>query len=54
MRFRRLGEKGEALFMYNTINGRYAPCEIDEHTGKACKASFDNSPWEGKNMFYLP
>jgi twinkle protein len=52
MRFRHLGEKGEALFMYNTINGRYAPCEIDEHTGKACKASFDNSPCEGKNMFY--
>jgi len=46
VKFRHLGEKGEATFMYNTINGRYAPCEIDEQTGKAWKGEFDNEVWE--------
>jgi len=45
VKFKHLGQKGKALFMYNTINGRYAPCEIDEQTGKAWKAEFDNEAW---------
>ncbi|MDR3118839.1 MAG: hypothetical protein LBU44_05395, partial [Mediterranea sp.] len=45
VKFRHLGQKGEALFMYNTTNGRYVPCEIDEQTGKAWKATFDNTPF---------
>ncbi len=46
VKFRHLGEKGEAIFKYNTMNGRYAPCKIDEQTGKAWKAEFDNESWE--------
>jgi len=42
VRFKHLGGKGKALFMYNTVNGRYAPCEIDTQTGKAWKATFNN------------
>jgi twinkle protein len=45
VKFRHLGEKGEALFKYNTTNGRYVPCEIDEQTGKAWKAQFNNTGW---------
>ena len=46
VRFKHLGGKGKAVFMYNTINGRYAPCEIDTQTGKAWKAEFDNEGWD--------
>ncbi|MDR3118972.1 MAG: hypothetical protein LBU44_06090 [Mediterranea sp.] len=45
VKFRHLGQRGEALFMYNTTNGCYVPCEIDEQTGKAWKATFDNTPF---------
>jgi twinkle protein len=45
VRFRHLGGNGEATFAYNTVNGRYAPCEIDVHTEKACDAVFDNAMW---------
>lgn len=47
VKFKHLGQKGKALFMYNTVNGRYVPCEIDEQTGKAWKATFDNEGWIG-------
>jgi len=49
VKFRHLGEKGEAVFKYNTVNGRYTPCEIDEQTGKAGKAEFDNEPFSTVN-----
>jgi twinkle protein len=45
VRFRHLGENGEAPFIYNTVNGRYAPCDIDEQSGKGCDAQFDNTVW---------
>jgi twinkle protein len=50
VKFRHLGEKGEALFTYNTTNGRYVPCEIDQYTGKACNAMFDNAGWSERGF----
>ncbi|MCI1647132.1 MAG: DNA primase, partial [Bacteroides sp.] len=27
VKFKHLGSRGEALFVYNVVNGRYSPCE---------------------------
>jgi len=48
VKYKHLGTKGEAVMMYNQINGRYMCCEIDPQTGKAWKAQYDNEPWEDK------
>lgn len=45
VKFRHLGGRGIASFVYNTANGRYSPCEEDEDTGKATDPDFDNGSW---------
>lgn len=45
VKFRHLGNIGKATFQYNTVNGRYSPCQIDESTGKGHNPQFDNTEW---------
>lgn len=49
VKFRHLGGKGIASFVYNTANGRYSPCVEDEDTGKTTDPEFDNGSWLGNS-----
>ncbi len=46
VKFKHLGSRGNAMFVYNLINGRYFPCEegADEHPGPT-NTKFDNTSW---------
>lgn len=45
VKFRHLGGRGIASFVYNTTNGRYSICEEDEDMGKTKDSVFDNESW---------
>lgn len=44
VKFRHLGNVGTASFVYNPVNGRFAPCEEDANK-QAVNTVFDNTDW---------
>lgn len=50
VKFKHLGQGGEATFVYDLVNGRYLPCEESHETGippaqRVRNTQFDNTCW---------
>lgn len=46
VKFKHLGARGEVLFVYNVVNGRYSPCEAGKgESPEAVNPLFDNQNW---------
>ncbi|MBP1613192.1 MAG: family ATPase [Bacteroidetes bacterium] len=49
VKFRHLGDNGDPTFIYNTVNGRYTPCEENPDAGiesqRITDVKFDNASW---------
>lgn len=46
VRFKHLGNRGEATFVYNLVNGRFSPCEVSSGDNPGpTDTKFDNKNW---------